>query len=482
MAMPMLIHPEVPSTTAAPAPGPMAMPIHPEVPSTTGPGPMAMPLSDAAMTGVTYPDSDRVVAGDDERALNTPPLHSTHSLSPSSLWSPSPIPRPSPSLTSPVPSEVAPSPPTAAPTAASATATQTPAEATVPPSPREVAVAPIPAPLMAAIPPVEATHTDGAPVVATIPGPHVDGAPMEATDAVHAPVIATHPAPGDANLPPVEATHPVDGTPAVQVAPAPTAPSDAAVPPQVSTSGAGAAPAPAGEADQAAAIWLAVLQQGASFVKYGRQGKPHERHVRVEPIPSGSFLMGWGAKPGAKLSQIVPLDGARAVLMGMQTDTFTSRHPAPRTPAQQAQRHDLDSRALSLILPSRTIDLLAPTAAQANQWAAALSAVLRVPIVGLGGLQAVDMPPPSETPMTEVSTTLTPVPAVEIPPQEQPALTPAPVPVTLSPAPVSTANPTPAALSTVPAAAVPAPHEEEEEEEVLEPPRRQPPVPTPSEE
>ncbi len=117
-----------------------------------------------------------------------------------------------------------------------------------------------------------------------------------------------------------------------------------------------------------------MLLDGAPFLKFGRSGWPHMRHVWLSD--DGEFLR-W-RKPDAKVK---PLDRAQVaagdecvrvsdiidILETPDTAVFKKNKPYIKAP---------DS-CISVVTATRTLDIEAPSPRQKEEWATALQALVR---------------------------------------------------------------------------------------------------------
>lgn len=109
------------------------------------------------------------------------------------------------------------------------------------------------------------------------------------------------------------------------------------------------------------------LLQGATFVKYGRQGAPHQRWVWLR-LRGSALELCWAESSRAKrVAGSLLVAEVVEVVMGRQTDIF-HRH-----------KHNLqgEERCFSIIADTRTLDLEAADEQTAQLWVVTLQELVR---------------------------------------------------------------------------------------------------------
>jgi hypothetical protein len=115
--------------------------------------------------------------------------------------------------------------------------------------------------------------------------------------------------------------------------------------------------------------WKRVLLEGAVFVKYGRSGYPHKRTVWLD---ADCEALRW-RKPGSAItarndrSEVILVSEITEVIEGATTPVFGRNNKSITSP----------EACLSLLSPSRTLDLEATSKAQKEEWVIALLALKR---------------------------------------------------------------------------------------------------------
>ena len=131
---------------------------------------------------------------------------------------------------------------------------------------------------------------------------------------------------------------------------------------------------------------VAVLQQGHTFQKHGRMGKPHDRYVwlskdetRVcwaKPEVVSAASASGRMKRLIKKDQVVYIENVRAIERGRKTAVFqrwSGKSGKSAAEPTGSQRSTLDLRCFSLVTEGRSLDLVAEDQGMAEAWIEALS-------------------------------------------------------------------------------------------------------------